>query len=75
MWQAKQTNMDTGCGFDVQFLVGCGVQETLAFLRDCPKPVAQQAYDYIASCKTAGDFDNLDQWLVERIEYFAHMAG
>ena len=75
MWKAKQINMDTGCGFDVQFLVGRGVSETLSFLKDCSKPGSAQAYDYINCCKATGDFDNLEQWLAERIEYYSGMAG
>jgi hypothetical protein len=25
MWEAKNIDMDTGCGFDTQFMVGAGV--------------------------------------------------
>jgi hypothetical protein len=33
LWQAKQINMDTGAGLDIQFLVGAGVEETIEYLR------------------------------------------
>lgn len=59
MWAAKTTDMDTGCGFDVQMLVGAGVEQTLAFLRAHGHT---QAADYIAECQKTGDFDDLAGW-------------
>ena len=32
MWQAKHLNVDTACGFDVQFLLGAGAERTLTYL-------------------------------------------
>jgi hypothetical protein len=37
LWRAKHVNMDTGIGFDVQFLVGAGVDKTLACLKSTRK--------------------------------------
>ena len=71
MWQAKQTNMDTGGGFDVQFLVGQGVSETLGFLQHSDSPCSKEAFDYISQCNLAGDFETMDAWFAERIEYFS----
>jgi hypothetical protein len=34
MWEAKHIDMDTGCGFDAEFLVGAGVEKTIAYLRE-----------------------------------------
>ena len=34
MWEGKQINMDTGIGFDGQFLVGAGVEETIKYLEE-----------------------------------------
>src|SRR5215203_3225581 len=31
MWKAKTSNFDLGCGFDIQFLVGAGVEETTEY--------------------------------------------
>lgn len=70
MWRAKQTNFDTGCGFDVQFLVGAGVEETLAFLARSDDPAASKAAEYIARCAKGGDFDGRDEWLAARCAYF-----
>ncbi len=71
MWRAKHINMDTGCGFDVQFLVGQGVGRTLSFLSSLNEDEAKSAHQYISECQAAGDFDELDQWLQHRINYFA----
>lgn len=71
MWRAKQTNMDTGGGFDIQFLVGCGVMETIDFLRIQRDPECDSIASYIEKCRDAGDFDNLNEWLEDRIEYFS----
>jgi hypothetical protein len=70
LWRAKRTNFDTGCGFDVQFLVGAGVPQTLAFLARSDDPAAREAAEYISKCAAAGDFDDLDDWLTGRCEYF-----
>lgn len=70
MWRAKHINFDTGCGFDIQFLVGCGVNETIKFLRNCNEPDAGFAAEYIQKCQVAGDLSNLDDWLSTRIKYF-----
>jgi len=71
MWKAKHVNMDTGCGFDIQFLVGAGVDKTLSFLTDSDEADAKKAHSYILSCKEAGDFSNLPSWLQGRIEYYS----
>jgi len=71
MWSAKHVNFDTGCGFDIQFLVGAGVDETLLFLRGVGDTSASKAADYIDECREAGDFDDLPSWLEDRIRYFA----
>lgn len=33
MWEAKHIDMDTGAGFDVEFMAGAGIQPTLRYLR------------------------------------------
>ncbi len=67
MWKAKNIDMDTGCGFDVQFLVGAGVDETISYLqaRGDFKSVA-----YLDKCKAVKDFDDLPRWERFRIKYF-----
>jgi hypothetical protein len=59
MWAAKMTNMDTGAGFDVQMLVGAGVDETLTFLREQGH---SKAATYIEGCQSGGEFDELADW-------------
>lgn len=71
LWRAKHIDMDTGCGLDIQFLVGAGVDETLAFLAASSDPAAREAGAYIADCRLGGDFDDLPGWLAWRRAYFA----
>lgn len=70
LWHAKHTTFDTYCAFDIQFLVGAGVTETLAFLVASDDPAASDAAGYISSCDAAGDFDDLEAWLAYRCSYF-----
>ncbi|MEK6234155.1 MAG: hypothetical protein N2C14_05560 [Planctomycetales bacterium] len=70
MWAAKRMDFDTGCGFDVQFLVGAGVDATLDYLRDIDSPEAQDAWKSLLHYKQAGFFDNLDVWLEDWIAYY-----
>ncbi len=74
MWRAKHTDFDTGCSFDIQFLVGAGVDATIEYLTQNNDPDASDAVDYIRVCKEAGDFDYLDDWLNFRIDYFGKSA-
>ena len=70
MWDAKHISMDTGGGFDIQFLVGRGVMETIRYCRELNTPKAIAAAEYLIACQDAGDFDGLDTWLNDRIRYF-----
>jgi hypothetical protein len=71
LWEAKTTNFDTMCGFDIQFLVGAGVSPTLDSLRAIQEEWAQDARAYIEKCQRAGDFDDLDRYRHEMQRYFA----
>ena len=71
MWKAKRSDFDLGWGFDIQFLVGAGVQKTIDFLENIKNPDAEKALEYIQLCQTAGDFDNLPKWESFRKDYFA----
>lgn len=67
MWQAKHINMDTGCGFEIQNLVGAGVEETISRLRDLKEEtLAQELIRY----QEHGDFDCLDDWEDWKRQYF-----
>ena len=67
MWEAKHINMDTGCGFDGQFLVGAGVEQILNYLR---KNGQNEIADYIHNLKVLGELDDLGGWEHFRIQYF-----
>ncbi|GHO45614.1 hypothetical protein [Ktedonospora formicarum] len=70
LWEAKITNFDTMCGFDIQLLVGAGVSATLAYLQHIQEDWAQEAKEYIEECQQAGDFDRLDQYRATMQRYF-----
>ncbi|MBI9045394.1 MAG: hypothetical protein JEZ06_12965 [Anaerolineaceae bacterium] len=70
MWVAKHINMDTGCGFDIQFLLGAGFQETITYLQTKPFPQSSEVLDYIMTCQKSGDFDDMNEWEYGRYEYF-----
>lgn len=67
MWEAKHLNFDTSCGFDGQFLVGAGVEETIRSLETSGH---KEIADYVSQMKDAGDFDDLPGWERQRIRYF-----
>ena len=68
MWEAKHLNMDMGCGFDIQFLLGSGIGKTIEYLNytNEQEPILK----YIKACDACGDFDNLDEWKESKISYF-----
>jgi hypothetical protein len=49
---------------------GQDVTPTFAYLRMRNDRVADQAADYMVECREAGDFDNLEEWLSDKIDYF-----
>jgi len=67
MWNAKRIDFDIGCCFDLQFLVGAGVDETLKYLEDLGE---NETADYIKTCRSSGDFADLPRWERFRIHYF-----
>lgn len=71
MWAAKNINMDTGCGFDIQCLVGAGVDTTIDYLQQHHSPEARAALEYILECRHVGDFEEIGEWVQGRISYFA----
>jgi hypothetical protein len=51
IWQAKNADFDTWCGFDGDLLSFMGVQETLNYLKDIKTKEASEAYDYVKEYK------------------------
>jgi hypothetical protein len=62
IYEAKSTDFDTYCGFDIQLTVGGGVQETLNFLVHYENSEAEKAIDNIKGCQKAGDFDDIEDY-------------
>lgn len=67
LWAAKQINMDLASGFDIQFLVGAGVDASLDYLHTIGLDEAAQ---YINKCQVCGDFDDLQAWFEHQQAYF-----
>jgi hypothetical protein len=67
--------MDLCTGFDVQFLVGGGVRETMAYLAACAEPWAREVLEYLTSCEQASDFRDLAAWREGRYAYHGGTAG
>jgi hypothetical protein len=67
MWRAKHINMDTGCGFDTENMVGAGVDETVAYLN---KYGFQDIARYILSCPELRDQSHIELWALDRHRYF-----
>jgi hypothetical protein len=68
MWKAKHLNMDMGCGFDIQFLLGSGLDKTVDYLNASNEE--DKILEYIEKCHQCGDFDYLDEWKESKIAYF-----
>ena len=67
LWEAKQLDMDTGCGFDIQTLVGAGVEATIEYSIENN---LQEIADYLNFCQKQGDFDELYEWEQFRYGYY-----
>jgi len=67
MWVAKHLNMDTGCGFDVENMVGAGAGQTIEYLR---QQGADEAADYIEECLPEDSQTEIEQWSRDRRRYF-----
>jgi hypothetical protein len=67
MWEGKQIDMDTACGFDGQFLVGAGVEETIKYLDEHGQ---KKPAEYLARMKADRELDDLPAWEQFRIHYF-----
>jgi len=63
MWEAKHIDMDTGSGFDVEFFVGAGVENTITYLRE-------SGHRKIADYLVEEELDDLKEWEQFRIRYF-----
>ena len=71
MWRAKNIDMDTACGFDAQFMVGSGPEQTIADLQHSPESDAQELCDYLQANIDSGTFSNLRRWYDQKVSYYA----
>src|SRR5579883_2014403 len=51
IWNAKQSSFDAGCGLDIQFLCGAGLESTKAFLTAASVPEAKTALNRLIKCE------------------------
>ncbi len=61
IWSAKMSSFDAGCGLDLAFLFGAGVETTKQFLAASPAPEAKKALEYMDDW--GGDFSD---WTPEK---------
>ena len=61
---AKKANFDTYCGFDYQFLISAGIQETYAYIDEVKAPYAEDFYHYFGSIPEACSLseEELQDW-------------
>ncbi|MBS2032327.1 MAG: hypothetical protein JST54_30790 [Deltaproteobacteria bacterium] len=57
IWEAKTASFDTFGGFDMEYLLGAGLDATKRFLAGHGSSEAQRALARIAECERAGNFD------------------
>jgi hypothetical protein len=58
IWSAKNSSFDMGCGLDIQFLCGAGLEATKAFLAASAASEASRALGCLMECEKSGDFRN-----------------
>jgi len=63
-------DMDLGMGFDIQSVVGAGVEATMDHLAQITDDWAAKALSYLRRCKDAGDLDWLGEWHAAKRAYF-----
>lgn len=56
IWDAKQSSFDAGCGIDIQFICGAGLEATKEHLKRSSNQPASAALDYLIECEQTGDF-------------------
>ena len=69
MCEARNINLESSCGFDVQNLVGGGVEETIDFLEAAGK---EKAAEEIKAAYYYKDFDDLPKWIDFKKKYYYH---
>ena len=67
MWEGKHIDMDTGCGFDGEFFVGAGVQETAKYLE---ANGYQEILGYLKRLKAGQEPNRMREWERFKIRYF-----
>lgn len=70
LWKAKNIDFDTYCAFDIQFLIGAGLERTIEHLNSKKDKDSKKALEYILDCKDAGDFSYMEKWFEFRVNYF-----
>lgn len=67
MCEARNINLESSCGFDVQNLVGGGVEETINFLEAAGK---EKVAEEIKAAYYYKDFDDLPKWIANKKKYY-----
>lgn len=67
MYEARTINLESSCGYDIQNLVGGGVEETIDYLQE--KGLSKVAEE-IKAAYYFKDFDDLPKWIAFKKKYY-----
>lgn len=72
LWRAKTANFDTECGFDGEYLVSCGVQDTFGYLAGQTHPDKDDLLEYLGGSIEGCPFDasGVERWWEAQRRYF-----
>ena len=67
VYDAKMSNFDLGCGIDYQFMLGAGLEETIAHAKSINR---EDMAEYLEGLRSDPDLPDIDEWLQFKINYF-----
>ncbi|WDI41263.1 hypothetical protein [Bremerella sp. P1] len=67
IFDAKMSNFDLGCGMDYQFMLGAGLDKTIAHAQSVNR---LDMVDYLEGLREDPDLPDIEEWMKFRINYF-----
>jgi hypothetical protein len=67
LYDVKMSNFDLGCGMDYEFMLGAGLEKTIAHAKEIKH---DDMVNYLEGLKGDSDLSDIDEWLKYRINYF-----
>jgi hypothetical protein len=74
IWEAKESCFDAACSLDIEFLCGCGLENTIAFLEKQHSLIAKKALERLLIVMQDGCFDDFlpEEWIGFYEQYYAN---